>query len=65
MSAVESIGAVCPAIGFSLGGAIAAATTPRVAFLVAGVGVCACIPAFARLSRRGLGATVASVAAAG
>jgi MFS family permease len=36
MSAVESIGAFCPALGFLLGGGIAALTSPRGAFLLAG-----------------------------
>ena len=38
MGAVESVGAIAPAIGFSLGGAIAVLSSPRDAFLVAGIG---------------------------
>lgn len=36
MGVVESIGALCPAIGFSLGGAVAALSDPRVTFVLAG-----------------------------
>jgi MFS family permease len=39
MSVLESIGAAMPGLGFALGGAIAALTTPRITFLVAGAGV--------------------------
>ncbi len=49
MGAVESIGAISPGIGLALGGAIAALGTPRVAFLVAGVGASLCTIAFVRL----------------
>jgi MFS family permease len=38
MGAVESIGAISPAIGLSLGGAITALSSPRIALLVAGAG---------------------------
>ncbi len=38
MGAVESLGAICPAIGFSLGGAITVLSSPRDAFLIAGLG---------------------------
>ena len=38
MGAVESIGALCTAIGLALGGALVALSSPRAAFLVAGVG---------------------------
>jgi hypothetical protein len=49
MGAVESLGAICPAIGFSLGGAIAVLSSPRGAFLVAGLGATVSTAAFVRL----------------
>jgi MFS family permease len=49
MGAVESLGAICPAIGFSLGGAIAVLSSPRDAFLVAGLGATVGTAAFVRL----------------
>jgi len=49
MGAVESLGAICPAIGFSLGGAITVLSSPRGAFLVAGVGATVGTAAFIRL----------------
>jgi MFS family permease len=39
MSVLESIGAAMPGVGFALGGVIAALVSPRMTFLVAGVGV--------------------------
>jgi MFS family permease len=47
LGVLESIGAAMPGVGFLLGGLIAAASSPRVTFLVAGVGVLAiaCIAA--------------------
>jgi MFS family permease len=54
MGAVESMGALCPALGFVLGGAIAALSTPRTAFLVAGLGATLITGAFALISLRGL-----------
>lgn len=50
MSAVESIGALCPAIGFALGGAVTALSTPRVAMLMAGVAATTITLAFVRLA---------------
>jgi predicted MFS family arabinose efflux permease len=41
MGAVESIGALCMAIGLTIGGALVALSTPRGAFLVTGVGAAA------------------------
>jgi MFS family permease len=38
MGALESIGALSPALGLSLGGALVALTSSRLAFLVVGVG---------------------------
>ncbi len=49
MGAVESIGAICPAIGFMLGSAITALSSPRVALLVAGLGASLSTIAFVRL----------------
>jgi MFS family permease len=49
MGAVESLGAICPGIGLSLGGTIAALSSPRVAFLVAGLGASLSTIAFMRL----------------
>jgi hypothetical protein len=49
MGAVESLGAICPGIGLSLGGAIAALSSPRDAFLVAGLGASLSTIAFVRL----------------
>jgi len=50
MGAVESIGALAPAIGLSLGGAAVALSSPRLTFLIAGIGACATTAAFMRLS---------------
>jgi MFS family permease len=41
MSALESVGAAAPGIGFVLGGLIASVLSPRATFLVAGAGVAA------------------------
>ncbi len=49
MGAVESLGAICPAVGFVLGSAITVLSSPRTAFLVAGVGASLCTIAFMRL----------------
>ncbi len=50
---MESLGAAMPGVGFLLGGAIVAASTPRVAYAVAGVGllliVLAALPLRSRL----------------
>jgi Transmembrane secretion effector len=50
MGAVESLGAICPAVGLSLGGTLVAVSSPRAAFLVAGIGAAATTIAFVRLS---------------
>lgn len=52
MGAVESLGAICPAVGLSLGGTIAAISSPRSAFLVAGIGAALITLAFVRLPLR-------------
>jgi MFS family permease len=49
MGAVESVGAIAPALGFSLGGALAALSSPRTAFFVAGVGATLSTVAFLRI----------------
>jgi hypothetical protein len=49
MGAVESLGAICPAIGLSLGGALVALSSPRGAFLVVGLGAALSTIAFVRL----------------
>jgi MFS family permease len=41
---LESLSAAMPGVGFVLGGALAALESPRLAFLVAGVGVLATVP---------------------
>src|SRR3954447_19908497 len=43
MSVLESIGAAMPGVGFALGGAIATLTSPRITFLVAGIGAFAIV----------------------
>jgi MFS family permease len=55
MGAVESLGAVCLAIGLPLGGALVALSTPRVAFLVVGVGAIVSTAALMRLTHGSLG----------
>jgi hypothetical protein len=57
MGAVESLGAVCLGIGLSLGGALVALSSPRIAFLVVGLGGLGAVAATAvllRLSPAGL-----------
>jgi MFS family permease len=57
MSAVGSLNALCPAIGFILGGAIVAASSPRVAMAVAGTIATLATLVFVRLPIRGLRST--------
>jgi MFS family permease len=54
MSAVGSLNALCPAIGFVLGGSLAALSSPRVAMAVPGVVATLATLAFLRLPVRGL-----------
>jgi hypothetical protein len=54
MSAVGSLNALCPAIGFALGGSVAALATPRAAMAVAGGVATLATFAFLRLPIRGL-----------
>jgi MFS family permease len=49
MGALESIGALTPAVGLSLGGALVALSSARVAFLIVGLGAAACTIVFARI----------------
>jgi len=49
MSVLESIGAAMPGIGFAVGGVIAAVLSPRMTFLVAGMGVVAIVVVMAPL----------------
>jgi predicted MFS family arabinose efflux permease len=49
MGTVESMDAICAALGFVLGGTITALSTARTAFLVAGLGATLCTIAFVRL----------------
>jgi len=50
MGAVESIGALCTAIGLALGGVLVALSSPRAAFLAAGVGAILATAAVLRLA---------------
>jgi MFS family permease len=52
MGAVESMTALCLAIGLPLGGALVAFSSPRVAFLVVGLGATGASVALLRVSRR-------------
>jgi MFS family permease len=54
MSAVGSLNALCPAIGFVLGGSVAAIVSPRAAMVVAGSIATLATLAFVRLPIRGL-----------
>ncbi len=54
MGAVESLGALCPAIGLTLGGVLVALTSTRTAFLLVGLGACATTVAFMRLAMDGV-----------
>jgi MFS family permease len=47
MGALESIGALCPALGLALGGALVASSSPREAFLIVGSGAAFTTVAFA------------------
>jgi MFS family permease len=56
MGAVESVVALCVAVGLPLGGALAALTSPRTAFLAVGIGAVATTPLLLRFSMRGTAA---------
>jgi MFS family permease len=49
MGALEAIGALSPAVGLSLGGALVALSSPRTAFLVVGLGAALMTIAFVRV----------------
>lgn len=54
MGAIGSMSALCPSIGFALGGVLAAVTSTRIAMLIAGVVASAATLAFVRVSLFGL-----------
>jgi len=54
MGAVESLGAIFPALGLALGGALVALSSPRGAFLVVGLGAALSTIGFVRLRLSGL-----------
>jgi hypothetical protein len=54
MSTVEAIGALCPAIGFALGGVITELSSPRTAMLWAGVAAASTTVLFMRIARGAL-----------
>jgi MFS family permease len=56
MAAVESIVALCVAVGLPLGGALVVLTSPRTAFAVVGLGATATTPLLLTLSLRGAAA---------
>ncbi len=58
MGAVESLGAVCLAIGLSLGGLLVALSSPRAAFLVVGFGAIMTAGPLLRLSNLSVGKAV-------
>lgn len=58
MGAVESLGALCLAVGLSLGGVLVALSSPRIAFLVVGLGAMMTTGALLRLSSRATAAEV-------
>lgn len=60
MGAVESIGALSPALGLSLGGALVALSSPRAAFLVVGAGAVLTTIAFVRVPVAGAGEPAAT-----
>jgi predicted MFS family arabinose efflux permease len=65
MGAVESLGAICPAIGLSLGGVLVALTSPRDAFLVVGIASTAMTIPFLLLYLNGLDRRGAAAVATG
>jgi MFS family permease len=56
MGAVESLGAVCLAIGLSLGGVLVTLSSTRTAFTIVGIGAVASSVVLARIARLALGA---------
>ena len=55
MGALESLSAICPAIGLSAGGSLVVLGSPRSAFLIAGIGAATAAVGFLRLAMAGLG----------
>jgi MFS family permease len=53
MGALEAIGALSPAIGLLIGGALVELSSPRTAFLVVGIGAALTTVAFARVPLTG------------
>jgi predicted MFS family arabinose efflux permease len=51
MGAVESLGALCRAIGLPLGGALVVLSSPRTAFTIVGLGAIATTAVLMRLAR--------------
>ena len=62
MGALESLGAISPAIGLTLGGVLVALTSPRFAFLVVGIGAALATLAFMRVPIEPISETDAAVA---
>jgi hypothetical protein len=56
-SAIQSMGAICPAAGFALGGTIAAASSPRIALCVAGIAATCIAMVFLRVWIAGVAST--------
>jgi MFS family permease len=54
MGAIESLAAVCLAFGLPFGGALVALSSPRIAFLILGIGATVATAAFVRLTLLGL-----------
>jgi MFS family permease len=54
LGAVESLVAICVTLALPLGGLLVALSSPRIAFLIVGVGAIATTPALLRLSRGGV-----------
>lgn len=63
MGVVESMGALCPAIGFVLGGAVAAVSQPRITFVVSGAAAAVATCAFGLLGARNQSRRALAVAA--
>jgi MFS family permease len=60
MGGLESLSAICPAVGLSVGGSLVVLTSPRSAFLIGGIGAAAAAAGFLRLALGGLTANSSS-----
>jgi hypothetical protein len=60
MGGLESLSAICPAVGLSVGGSLVVLTSPRSAFLIGGIGAAAAAAGFLRLALGGLTANPSS-----